>query len=287
MAGARQKLREANELLDERVRHRTLELEMANESLREREGQLVAQAEKLSESNADLEQFAYFASHDLQEPLRMIAIYTELLEENRNSHLDEESAKCVRIVRDSVHRLEVLVEDLLTYSRAIHDEPAEDQNEIDPHEALMVATTNLKSQIEKTGAEIISTALPKLTVNPGHLIQIFQNLVGNSLKYRGTDPPRIEISAERSGTNWIFSAQDNGIGISSAYHEKIFIPFKRLHGQHYPGSGVGLAICRRIVERLGGRIWVESELGHGATFYFSVPAPVVEKHLAEQTSVTV
>jgi signal transduction histidine kinase len=287
MAGARQKLREANELLDERVRHRTAELESANGSLREREAQLIAQAEKLSESNADLEQFAYFASHDLQEPLRMIAIYTELLEENRSSRLDEESSRCVRMVRESVRRLEVLVEDLLMYSCTIHDEPADAQKEIDPHEALLVATTNLKSQIDKAGAEIVTGALPRLIANPGHLIQIFQNLIGNSLKYRGTDPPRIAVAAAASQNDWIFSVKDNGIGISSDYHEKIFVPFKRLHGRQYPGSGVGLAICRRIVERLGGQIWVESELGHGSTFYFSVPIAKPEEDVLDRTSIAV
>jgi signal transduction histidine kinase len=287
MAGARQKLREANEMLDERVRRRTAELEKANGSLRDREAQLIAQAEKLSESNADLEQFAYFASHDLQEPLRMIAIYTELLAENRSSQLDEESSRCVRVVRESVRRLEVLVEDLLVYSRAIHGEPPEEQTEIDPHEALLVATTILKSQIERADAEIVANALPRLIANPGHLIQIFQNLIGNSLKYRGADPPRITVACTMDQNQWIFSVKDNGIGISSEYHEKIFVPFKRLHGQQYPGSGVGLAICRRIVERLGGKIWVESELGRGATFFFTVPAAKTEEVNVRLTSVAV
>jgi signal transduction histidine kinase len=286
MAGARQKLREANARLDERVRHRTAELETVNRSLREREAQLVAQAEKLSESNADLEQFAYFASHDLQEPLRMISVYTELLEHNHKSQFDEESAMCAQMVRDSVRRLEVLVRDLLMYSRAIHGDRTE-PSEIDSGEALLVATTNLQSQIEVEGAEIITGDLPKLHAYPVHLIQIFQNLIGNALKYRGTEPPRIIVAATRSPNEWIFSVKDNGIGISTDYHDKIFIPFKRLHGQQYPGSGVGLAICRRIVERLGGRIWVDSELGHGATFYFSVPIAPSQSDVAQRISVSV
>jgi light-regulated signal transduction histidine kinase (bacteriophytochrome) len=144
MAGARQKLREANEKLDIRVRERTTELETVNGFLREREAQLVAQAERLSESNTDLEQFAYFASHDLQEPLRMIAIYAELLQENNRFQFDEESSRCVRVVRDSVRRLEVLVDDLLMYSRAIHDGQAK-LSEVDPNEAVLIATTNLRS----------------------------------------------------------------------------------------------------------------------------------------------
>jgi signal transduction histidine kinase len=286
MAGARQKLREANALLDQRVRQLTAELETVNRSLREREAQLVAQAERLSESNADLEQFAYFASHDLQEPLRMISVYTELLEHNHKSHFDEESAMCARMVRDSVGRLEVLVRDLLMYSRAIHGERTEPL-EIDSGEALLIATTNLQSQIEVEGVEIITSDLPTLHAYPVHLIQIFQNLIGNALKYRGTEPPRIIVAAARSPNEWIFSVKDNGIGISTDYHEKIFIPFKRLHGQQYPGSGVGLAICRRIVERFGGRIWVDSELGHGATFYFSVPTVPSQSDVAQRTSVSV
>jgi signal transduction histidine kinase len=286
MAGARQKLSEANALLDERVRHRTAELETVNRSLREREAQLVAQAERLSESNADLEQFAYFASHDLQEPLRMISVYTELLEHNHKSHFDEESAMCARIVRDSVGRLEVLVRDLLMYSRAIHGDRTE-QSDIDSGEALLIATTNLQSQIEAEGAEIIASDLPTLHAYPVHLIQIFQNLIGNALKYRGSEPPRIMVAATRSPNEWIFSVKDNGIGISADYHDKIFVPFKRLHGQQYPGSGVGLAICRRIVERVGGRIWVDSALGKGATFYFSVPVAAPHADAAQRISVSV
>lgn len=282
MAGARQKLREANEKLDIRVRERTAELERVNGFLREREAQLVAQAERLSESNTDLEQFAYFASHDLQEPLRMIAIYTELLQENRSVTFDEESLRCVRVVRDSVRRLEVLVDDLLVYSRAIHGEQDDPQSEIDPNEAVLVAIANLKPQIEKLGAEIVTGGLPLLVANPGHLIQIFQNLIGNALKYHGADPPQITISATKGQNEVVISVQDNGIGIAPDYHDRIFVPFKRLHGQQYPGSGVGLAICRRIVERLGGRIWVESELGKGATFRFSAPVTRASDGLIEQ-----
>jgi signal transduction histidine kinase len=270
MAGARQKLREANERLDERVRDRTMELERVNTSLREREAQLIAQTEKLSQSNADLEQFAYFASHDIQEPLRMIAIYTELLE-NQTSPLDGESSRYLQVVRESVRRLEVLVEDLLMYSRAIHGEWGA-RAEVDPQEALRIAAANLNSQIAKTGALIVSDDLPKVTAHPGQLIQIFQNLIGNSIKYHGPGAPQINVSAEETPGECIFSVSDNGIGIHSDYHEKIFVPFKRLHGQQIPGSGVGLAICRRIVERIGGRIWVESDIGAGATFRFSLPS---------------
>lgn len=270
MASSREKIREANALLDERVRARTAELEQANRSLQEREAQLMAQAEKLSQSNADLEQFAYFASHDLQEPLRMIGIYTELIEDEHRAQFGEKSLMYARVVRDSIRRLEALVSDLLAYSRAIHEYQV-DQAEIDTEEALRVATSNLDQLIRSTGAEIRAIALPRLIAHPTQLVQIFQNLIGNALKYRSNLPPLIHVTAERLNDEWIFAVQDNGIGIPPDYHMKIFEPFKRLHGQQYPGSGVGLAICRRILERLGGRIWVESEPGNGSTFYFSVP----------------
>jgi signal transduction histidine kinase len=277
MAGARQKLREANEMLDERVRQRTAELERVNGSLREREAQLIAQAERLSESNADLEQFAYFASHDLQEPLRMIAIYAELLGENQILNLDPESSKCLRIVRESVRRMEILVDDLLMYSRAIHEDSTMERTDVNPQEALLVAIDNLRPQIERSGAEIIAGDLPGVLAQPVHLIQIFQNLIGNALKYHGPEIPRITIAASTSAMECIFSVKDNGIGISAEYFEKIFVPFKRLHGQQYPGSGVGLAICRRILERLGGKIWVESELDRGSTFCFSLPSALLQE----------
>ena len=286
MAGVGKKLREANEKLDERVRTRTLELEMANLSLRDRETQLIAQAEKLSESNADLEQFAYFASHDLQEPLRMIAIYTELLEEHQGSHPDAESSRYVQVVRDSVRRLEALVDDLLMYSRAMHGDP-ESHAEVDPGEALRIAIVNLESQIGRAGAEIVVEDLRKVTAHPGQLIQLFQNLLSNSLKYHGAEPPRITVSAASAPGECIFSVSDNGIGIDPNYHEKIFVPFKRLHGQQHPGSGVGLAICRRIVERLGGKLWVESSPGKGATFRFSLPAATEQKSIEQHTSAAI
>ncbi len=286
MAATGEKLREANEKLDERVRTRTMELERANISLRERETQLIAQAEKLSESNADLEQFAYFASHDLQEPLRMIAIYTELLEENQRSRPDAESSRYVQVVRDSVRRLEALVEDLLMYSRALHGDP-ESYAEVDPGEALRLAIVNLESQIARAGAEIIVEELPKITAHPGQLIQLFQNLLSNSLKYHGAEPPRITVSAAGAPAEFIFSVNDNGIGIHPDYHEKIFVPFKRLHGSQHPGTGVGLAICRRIVERLGGKLWVESSPGRGATFRFSLPAAAQEKAVEQHTSAAI
>jgi len=283
MAGVGEKLREANALLDERVKQRTVELETANRFLREREGQLIAQAESLSQTNADLEQFAYFASHDIQEPLRMIAVFNELIEEESKAHLAVDPSH-LRTVRDSVGRLEVLVRDLLMYSRAIHGDQLEPA-EIDLQEPLLVAMANLKPQIEALSARVSWGQLPRMVAEPSQLIQVFQNLIGNALKYRGSADPHILITASTNENEWIVSVKDNGIGIPSEYHDRIFIPFKRLHGQQYPGSGVGLAICRRIIERIGGRIWVESRPGQGATFSFSVPTPDLRKTISSAVSI--
>jgi signal transduction histidine kinase len=280
MASSREKIREANALLDERVQARTAELERVNRSLQERESELIAQAERLSQSNADLEQFAYFASHDLQEPLRMIGIYTELIEDNHRAQFGEESSMYAKVVRESIRRLETLVHDLLSYSRAIHEGQVE-QTEIESNDALRIATNNLEPLIGRTGAEIITSGLPRLTVPQTQLVQIFQNLIGNALKYRGAVPPVIRVTAELGSDEWIFAIKDNGIGIHSDYHANIFQPFKRLHGQQYPGSGVGLAICQRILDRLGGRIWVDSVPGVGSTFYFSLPAARSQQNLTQ------
>ena len=285
MAATRAKLREANELLDERVRLRTAELQRANFALQEREALLVRQSEELSQSNADLEQFAYVASHDLQEPLRMIAVYTELLRRNSAGKLDADAARFMQTVIDGVRRMEQLVHDLLTYSRAIHGEAA-GAGEIDAGDALRAALLNLEAQIHSSGALIEAGELPKLVCDLPQLTQIFQNLIGNAIKYRGDQLPRITILAQVNGSECVFSVTDNGIGIHSDYHEIIFRPFKRLHGQQLPGSGVGLAICRRIVDRLGGRIWVESELGQGARFCFAIPPAPARKSLSSKASAT-
>jgi signal transduction histidine kinase len=285
MAAARRRLREANEMLDERVRRRTAELERANFALQERETLLIRQAEELSQSNADLEQFAYVASHDLQEPLRMIAIYTELLEQRSAAKLDEESGRFMRIVLGGARRMEQLVYDLLTYSRVIHADLAVG-DEIDSGEALRAALLNLETQVEACGAVIDCGEMPKLALDRVQLTQIFQSLIGNALKYRAGEAPRVAVRADWQQGEWIFSVSDNGIGIHADYHETIFRPFKRLHGQRYPGSGVGLAICRRIVDRVGGRIWVKSDLHQGATFYFSIPTAESRKSLISKVQAT-
>ena len=266
-------LRRSNETLDEHVRQRTAELELANAALQEREAQLVRQAEELSTSNAHLQQFAYIASHDLQEPLRMIAVYTELIQRRSAGRLDAEAERFMGTVVEGVRRMEQLIRDLLSYSRAIHSAVAAEP--VDSAETLRTAMLNLEPAIAETGASIEYRDLPVLLVDRVWLTEVFQNLLSNALKYRSAEPPRISIGAVERDGQWVFSVADNGIGIHANYHESVFWPFKRLHSKRYPGTGVGLAICRQIVERLGGRIWVDSQPDHGATFYFSIPAAPV------------
>ena len=264
-------LRGMNEQLDERVRKRTEQLERANAALREREELLLRQSDELARSNADLQQFAYLASHDLQEPLRLVSVYAELLSRQYHARLDTEADRIITVIVDGVRRMEALIRDLLSYSRVIHAEEPVIQEQLDPAEALGIAVANLEMAIQESGATIQWGPLPSVACDRVELTQIFQNLLSNALKYRGDMPPRVEIVAQPGREFCVFSVRDNGIGIHSAYHDAIFTPFKRLHGRQYPGTGIGLALCRRMVERQGGKIWVESEAGRGATFWFTIP----------------
>ena len=253
------------------VRRRTEELERVNEILTERDDVLRKEAEDLARSNADLRQFATLAWHDLQEPLRTIGIYAQLLKHRYHSHIDEDADRMIAAISDGVLRMETLIRALMAYSRAASaDQPAQPEL-ADASEALEAAMANLAALVEESGAVIKWNSLPRVACSIDQLTQIFQNLLSNALKYRGEDPLRIHVSAESVAGEWVFSLNDNGVGIAKEYHETIFQPFKRLHGSQYPGSGIGLALCRRIVERNDGRIWVESEPGKGATFYFSIP----------------
>ena len=285
VAAARRKvetaLRLTNERLDERVRQRTGELERANNALREREALLVKQADELARSNADLQQFAYLASHDLQEPLRMIAIYTQLLARKYQGKLDSDADTFIEIVLGGVRRMEALIRDLLGYSRIIHADGLM-RDVVDVNTALGVAMSNLQTAIEQSGAAVRCGSLPKVVCDRTQVTQVFQNLLSNALKYRSDAPPEIFINAEERAEEWEFAVRDNGIGIASDYHASIFEPFKRLHGYEYPGTGVGLAICRRIIERHGGRIWVESQQGMGSTFRFTLPIALAHALVADQ-----
>jgi len=226
--------------------------------------------EELRHANDDLRQFAYSASHDLQEPIRNVAVYSEVVLRRYADKLDADGQQFLGFLRDGGRRLATLVNDLLAYTRASMAELAE--TPVDAAAVLNKSLASLAEAIRESGAEITHDALPEIWMGDAHLQQVFQNLIGNAIKYRGPAPPRIHVSAESRGAVWCFSVQDNGIGIDPQYREKIFGVFKRLHhDQRYSGTGIGLAICQRVVERYGGRIWVESEPGEGSTFFFTVP----------------
>jgi PAS domain S-box-containing protein len=235
------------------------------------EEHLVKTVGELKRSNEELQQFAYVASHDLQEPLRMVASYTELLSRRYQGRLDSDADEFIAFAKDGCDRMQGLIQDLLTYSRAGAN--GQDLGEISCENALKEALLNLRVTIEETRAVVTHGLLPALRTNERQLAQVFQNLVGNAIKYRGADVPHVHISAmENGGKEWIFSVRDNGLGIDPQYFDRIFILFQRLHGrEEFKGTGIGLAVCKKIVERLGGRIWVESQPEKGSTFYFALP----------------
>jgi light-regulated signal transduction histidine kinase (bacteriophytochrome) len=227
---------------------------------------------ELKRANEDLNQFAYAASHDLREPLRMVAIYSQMFALEYGDRLDIDGHDYLHYMLQGAKRMELLVRDILAYTQAANL-PAETVTPAPAGAALDKAIASLDPAIRETGAIITSDPLPTLMVQETHLIQIFQNLLGNAIKYRGDHAPRIRIAAEQDTANWKISVQDNGIGIDPEYARQIFRIFTRLHGAgKYPGTGIGLAICLKIIERYGGRIWVDSEEGKGARFSFTLPA---------------
>jgi PAS domain S-box-containing protein len=229
--------------------------------------------EELRRANEDLNQFAYSASHDLQEPLRMISIYTQLLGRRCGNLLDSEAHDFMKYTLDGAQRMEMLLRDLLAYTHAVNIRGVPDKP-VDSGDALRIAIANLQTAVTSTGAMIHVGDLPAVRAYDVHLVQLFQNLIGNALKYRSAAPPVIEISARADSEDgrWVFSVRDNGLGIAPRFHEQVFGLFKRLYtAQEYPGTGIGLAICQKLVERYGGRIWLESEEGRGATFFFTLP----------------
>jgi PAS domain S-box-containing protein len=228
--------------------------------------------EELKRSNAELEQFAYVASHDLQEPLRMVASYTQLLERRYESKLDADGREFMAYIVDGATRMKQLIEDLLAYSRV--GIKGQDFKPVSSEAALNRALFNLRTAIGEAGAVVTHDTMPTVHADEVQLGQLFQNLIGNALKFRSASVPRIHVGVTEGPRDWSFEVRDNGIGIEPQYYERIFMVFQRLHNKgEYPGTGIGLAICKKVVERHGGRIWVESRPGEGSSFHFTLPKP--------------
>ena len=229
----------------------------------------VVQAD-LERSNKDLEQFASVASHDLQEPLRMVSSYMQLLAQRYEGQLDDKARKFIRYAVDGALRMQTLINDLLAYSRV--GSRAKPPQPTDSHAALGEALGNLAATIRENGAIVTNDDLPTVTADPTQLVQVFQNLLANAIKFRQAATPRVHVSARDDGRDWVFSVRDNGIGIDAKHAERAFVIFQRLHTrEEYPGTGIGLAVCKRIVEQHGGRIWFASVPGDGTTFFFTIP----------------
>ena len=237
--------------------------------LRRSETRMRTLVDNLRRSNADLENFAYIASHDLQEPLRMVTSYLQLLERRCGERLDADGRDFLHFAVDGARRMKTLIFDLLTFSRAGRSDKAFVATDLNG--VLRQVKQHLGPAIAESGARIAYPVLPTLAADPTQMVQLFQNLLSNAIKFRGNRPPQIRIDVQEEGSHWRFTVQDNGIGIAPQYHEQIFAIFQRLHGKNdIPGTGIGLALCRRIVERHGGRIDVESTEGAGATFRFTL-----------------
>jgi len=238
---------------------------------RKRSEQLLRETiEDLARINAELEQFTYIASHDLKEPLRMISNFAQLLEKRYKDKLDEDANDFIKFITEGVVRMQDLINSLLAYSRI--GKNYKEFEKVDLNDVLKDTIDNLKQIINETNAEIIYDSLPSLFADKYQLIQVFQNLISNAIKFRGIDPPLVHISSRLDSKHWVFSIRDNGIGIKSKDFERIFVIFQRLHAKdEYDGTGIGLSICKKIVEQYGGKIWVDSEVGKGSTFYFSIP----------------
>jgi light-regulated signal transduction histidine kinase (bacteriophytochrome) len=239
--------------------------------MRQAEEDLKSLVDKLARSNRDLQRFAYVASHDLQEPLRQVTSFATLLENRYGGQLSEEARELMEYVVDGASRMQTLILDLLAYSRVDSADqklvPASLQSVLDQ------ALHNLRLSIQENEATVTWDELPVVTADPGQLVQLFQNLIGNAIKFRDEKPPVIHIGVQRMEHEWPLWVKDNGIGFEQQYADKIFQVFQRLHGRGaFSGTGIGLSICKRVVERHGGRIWAESEPGKGATFFFTLPA---------------
>jgi signal transduction histidine kinase len=237
--------------------------------------------EELRRANQDLEQFALAASHDLQAPLRMVISFSELLRKGYEAHLTGAGLEYLDFITNGAQKMRQLLKDLLAYARAGTglDDAAE---LIDLDRVLEQVTSTLELALEDSGGVVTCEALPAVYGHAAHFVQIFQNLIGNAIKYRGERPLSIRVSAEKLNDEWRFAVADNGMGIDPQYHLQVFGVFKRLHREAIPGTGIGLAICQRVVERYGGRIWVESQADQGSTFYFTLPVGQAEGALPDR-----
>jgi signal transduction histidine kinase len=274
---AEEEVKRYQEHLEEMVKERTAQLRITNDRLereiaerKEAEEELKKISAELTRSNADLQHFAYAASHDLQEPLRGIEGFIKLLEKRYADKLDSKAKEFIGYTVEGVNRMRALIKDLLDYSRTGTIEM--NLKPTNFSEAVERAVFNLKAAVEETGATIAYDPLPTVRADIMQMSRLFQNLMGNAIKFRGKKAPDIHISAEKNENGWTFSVRDNGMGIDPENAERIFSVFQRLHTkEEYPGTGIGLAVCKRIVERHGGKIWVKSEKGKGATFCFTIP----------------
>jgi len=238
--------------------------------LKKAENILRSKLEELARSNEELEQFAYISSHDLQEPLRMITSYLQLLQRRYQGSLDNKADKYIHFAVEGASRMQNMISDPLNFSRVTTR--ARRPETVNSEFILNQALSNLKLIITENNATISHGPLPELKVDPTQLVQVFQNMIINGIKFHDEEAPKIHIAAEKRASEWVFSVQDNGIGIEPQHFKRIFEFFKRLHNREkYSGTGMRLAICKKIVEKQGGLIWVESELGQGSTFYFTLP----------------
>jgi light-regulated signal transduction histidine kinase (bacteriophytochrome) len=249
-------LQRTRDALEARVQERTEELAAANRVL--------------ERSNIELQQFAYIASHDLQSPLRSISGFVQLLKLEYEGKLNEEATDWIHRTVQAIEQMQTLIRDVLAYSRV--DSRSRPFAPIPFFDVFNDAVSLLKSSIDDARAQVVCGELPVVMGDRSQLVQLMQNLIGNGIKYHSDKAPYVRVSAESHGSEWTFSVRDNGIGIEPKYHDRIFEIFKRLHDQKdYPGTGIGLAICRRVVDRHGGRLWLESEAGHGSVFRFTLP----------------
>jgi signal transduction histidine kinase len=252
---------------------RALEEKRLRQQRREAEKELAHKVSELARSNAELEQFAYVASHDLQEPLRMIASYTQLLADRYRGQLDERADKYIHYAVDGAVRMQALIQDLLKFSRV---GKAEIEPKITESRAVVEqALNNLQVAVNDSGAVVSWIGLPVVMADSSQLTQVFQNLIANAIKFRGAETPAIQIAVEKKDSEWVFTVSDNGIGISAENWEDVFVIFRRLHARtEYAGNGIGLAICKKIIQRHGGKLWIEAQTKPGCCFKFTLPIVV-------------